>query len=158
MAANDGGPPRVEELQTIIDFAIEKEKEAIAFYSDLADKVEVKALAEELRKLAATEEGHRERLEKMDVAAVATSAPREVMDLRIADYVVERKPSPDMSWEDILNIAMHRELASINLYTDLEKLVTDPMAKQLFQNLASDERSHKLFFEKIWDDEVLKSN
>jgi len=63
-----------------------------------------------------------------------------------------------MSWPDILNIAMHREQASINLYSDLEKLVTDPLSKQLFQNLAAEERGHKLFFEKVYDDEVLTEN
>ncbi|MBW2058797.1 MAG: ferritin family protein [Deltaproteobacteria bacterium] len=147
-----------EELQTIIDFAIEKEKEAVGFYNDLAEKVKVKALAVELRKIAAMEEGHRQRLEKMDVAGVATGVPHKVPDLHITEYVVEKKPGPDMSWQDIVDIAMHREQASINLYTDLEKVVDDPLAKRLFQNLAEEERGHKFFFEKIWDDEVLTSN
>lgn len=158
MAPNDGGKMNLLELQNIIDFAIEKEQEAVDFYNDLAGKVELKALAEELHRIAAIEEGHRERLRKMDVIAAARSIPSQVMDLHIAEYVVEKKATPDMSWQDILSIAMHRELASINLYTDLEKLVTDPLAKQLFQNLASEERDHKLFFEKIWDDEVLSSS
>ncbi len=149
---------KMEEIQNIIDFAIEKEKEAAGFYHDLAGKVKLKALAEELRGIAAMEEAHRQRLEKMDIAAAVGSPPKQVVDLRIADYVVEKKPSPDMSWQDILSIAMHRELASINLYTDLEKLVTDHWAKRLFQNLAAEERGHKLFFEKIYDDEVLVSD
>jgi rubrerythrin len=104
------------------------------------------------------EEGHRERLERMDVGSAAKSIPKEVPDLRISEYVVEKKPSPDMSWPDIINIAMHREKASINLYTDLEKLVTDPLSKQLFQNLVSEERAHKFFFEKMWDEDVLVAN
>ena len=115
-------------------------------------------LADEIRKIVAMENGHRERLERMDLAAAAERAPEGVMDLHIADYVVEAKPSPDMSWPDILTLAMHREQASVNLYTDLEKLVTDPLSKKLFRSLASDEKGHKLFFEKIWDDEVLASN
>ncbi len=104
------------------------------------------------------EEGHKERLKRMDVSVAGEGLPSEGTDLHIAEYVVETKPSPDMSWPDIVNIAMHRELASINLYTDLGKLVTDPLSQQLFQNLAAEERDHKLFFEKIWDDEVLTSN
>jgi len=158
MIPNDGGNMKLQELQNIIDFAIEKEKEAAGFYNDLADRVKMKALAEEFRKIAAMEEGHRERLKKMDVTEAAQSFTKQVMDLHIAEYVVEKQPTSDMSWQDILSIAMHRELASINLYTDLEKLVTEPLSKQLFQNLAAEERGHKLFFEKIWDDEVLMSN
>lgn len=158
MAPNNGGPMKLEELRNIIDFAIEKEKEASSFYDDLAAKVKTRALAEELRKIARMEEGHRERLERMDVASAAESVPKEVPDLHIAEYVVEKKPSADTSWPDILTIAMHREQAAINLYTDLEKLVTDPLSKQLFKNLAAEEQGHKYFFERIWDDEVLTSN
>ena len=158
MVPNNGGPMKLEELRTIIDFAIEKEKEASSFYDDLAAKAKTRALAEELRKIARMEEGHRDRLERMDVVSAAESVPKEAPDLHIAEYVVEKKPSADMSWPDILTIAMHREQAAINLYTDLEKLVTDPLSKQLFKNLAIEEQGHKYFFEKIWDDEVLTSN
>ncbi len=158
MGSGDGGSKRVQEIQNVIDFAIEKEKEAVGFYNDLAARVKLKALAQELRRIAAMEQAHWERLEKMDVAAAVREAPKQPMDLRIADYLVKKEPTPDMSWQDILGIAMHRELASINLYTDLEKLVTDPDVKQLFRNLAAEESGHKLFFEKIYDDEVLTSN
>ncbi len=94
----------------------------------------------------------------MDVETAVGTPPKRVMDLHIAEYLVEKKPTPDMSWQDIISIAMHRELASIRLYTDLEELVTDPEAKQFFQNLVAEEKGHKLFFEKIYDDEVLTSN
>ncbi len=144
-----------EELQAIIDFAIDKEQEAVGFYNDLAGKVNVKAIAEELKKMAKMEENHRDRLKKMDAPAAASSAVKPVEDLKIADYLVEKKPRPDMSWQDLLQIAMNRELASMNLYTDLSKQVTDPNSKQLFKNLAEEERVHKFYFEKIWDEEVL---
>jgi len=158
MAPNNDGKMKQQELQNIIDFAIEKEKEAVSFYYDLASKVKLKALAEELRRIATMEEAHRQRLENMDVAEAVRGVPKGVPDLHITEYVVEKKPSPDMSWQDIVNIAMHREQAAINLYTDLEKLVIDPLSKQLFQHLAAEEQGHKFFFEKTWDDEVLTSN
>ena len=144
-----------EELQAIIDFAIDKEQEAVDFYNDLAGKVNVKAIAEELKKMAKMEENHRDLLKKMDAPAAASIAVKPVEDLKIADYLVEKKPRPDMSWQDLLQIAMNRELASMNLYTDLSKQVTDPNSKQLFKNLAEEERVHKFYFEKIWDEEVL---
>ena len=158
MQSGDRERTRLQEMQTIIDFAIEKEKEAADFYGELAGRVNLKAVADELRKIVSMEKGHRERLERMDLAAAVENIPEQAMDLHIADYVVEAKPSPDMTWPDILTIAMHREQASVNLYTDLEKLVTDSLSRQLFRSLASDERGHKLFFERIWDDEVLGSN
>ena len=158
MVSDGVGEKRLGELKNIIDFAIEKEQEAVEFYTDIAGKVKTKALSGELRKIAAMEEGHRDRLKKMDVGAAAMSVAKPVMDLHIAEYTVNAKPSPDMSWSDIVNIAIHRELASINLYADLGKLVSDPLAKKMFENLVEEEKAHKLFFEKIWDDEILTSN
>jgi len=144
-----------DELKTIIDFAIDKEQEAVDFYNGLATKVKVEAIAKEIRNIAKMEEGHRERLKNIDVVEAAQTPAKPVMDLKIADYLVEREPTPDMTWQEILQIAMRRELSSMNLYTDLSKLVTDPVSRQLFENLVEEERAHKLYFEKIWDEEIL---
>jgi rubrerythrin len=144
-----------EELQAIIDFAIDKEQEAVYFYMDLAGKVNIGAIAEELKKIAKIEEGHRDRLKEVDAPAAASSAAEPVVDLKIADYLVEKEPKPDMTWQDLLQITMKRELSAMNLYTDLSKQVTDPNSKELFKNLAEEERAHKVYFEKIWDEEVL---
>jgi rubrerythrin len=46
----------------------------------------------------------------------------------------------------------------MHLYTDLAKLITDSPSRQLFENLAAEEGAHKLFFEKLWDEEVLTDN
>ncbi|MBN2467393.1 MAG: ferritin family protein [Deltaproteobacteria bacterium] len=146
------------ELQDIIDFAIGKEQEAIEFYQGYAEKVKQKAIAEELRKMALMEEGHRKRLEKMDVVEASEHVAKPIETLKIADYVVEKEPSEAMNWQDVVQIAMKRELASVNLYRDLAKLVNEPTSIQLFENLAADEASHQLFWEKIWDDEILKDN
>ncbi|MBW1678647.1 MAG: ferritin family protein [Deltaproteobacteria bacterium] len=149
---------KFDDLREIIDFAIEKEQEAIDLYNDLAGKIKNKSIAKELRELALMEEGHRDRLKNLNLTAAATKVSKPAHDLKIADYLVEVKPGPEMTWKDVIQIAMKRELASMNLYTDLAKLVTDRMARRLFKNLAAEESSHKLYFEKIWDGEVLKDN
>jgi rubrerythrin len=80
------------------------------------------------------------------------------MDLKIADYLVEKQPDESMGWQDVVHIAMQRELASMNLYKNLASKVTDPCAKSLLENLAADEAEHKLFFERIWDEDILAEN
>jgi len=144
------------ELEEIIEFAINKEQEAMDFYRDLAGKVKHKAIAEELQNMVGVEQGHRDRLKAMDVGEAAKATVKPVQNLKIADYLVDLEPAPDMSWQDVVHIAMKRELAAMNLYTDLAKTVANPNAKQLFENLAADESAHKLYFEKIWDDEIMK--
>ena len=146
------------EIKDAINFAIEKEQEAADFYKDLAGKVELKSLAEELRKMSFVEEGHRDRLKNMDVSIYTTSPLKPGMNLKIADYLVEKEPTPDMTWQDLIQIAMKRELAAMRLYTDLAKLTLDSQIKQFFENLAVEEETHKLYFEKIWDEEILTDN
>ena len=149
---------KLDELKNIVDFAIEKEQEAVDFYNVLSGRVKVKSIAEELRKIVVIEEGHRERLRKMDIAGYSKNVVQPAINLKIADYLVDKKPDPEMTWQDLIQIAMRRELSSLQLYTDLAKLSADPQAKQLFENLATEEGKHKLFFEKIWDEDILTDN
>ncbi|MFH2012017.1 MAG: ferritin family protein [Pseudomonadota bacterium] len=142
-------------LKEIINFAIEKEQEAVDFYNDIAGKVKVKSIEEELRKIARVEESHRDRLRNIDVEGYVAGEVKPVIDLKIADYLVDKDPTPDMTWQDIVQIAMKRELSSIKLYTDMAKLMEDQPSKKLFENLAAEEGAHKLYFEKIWDEEVM---
>ncbi len=159
MAVNSNSIGQSGDLQSIVEFAIQKEQEAVDFYHELAGRIKNRNLTSELLKIADMEVQHRERLKKLDlVAAAGGPTTKRVPDLKIADYLVAQEPSPQMTWQDILNIAMHREMASMKLYTDLASIVTDQKARQLFENLAAEEAAHKLFFEKHWDEEILTEN
>jgi len=148
-----------EKLTEVINFAAEKEQEAADFYYDLASKSKSPALESELKKIAAMEEGHRDRLRKLDLEKTVTKVPAEVVNLKISDYMVEKEPTPDMSWQDILTIAMKREEASLNLYKTMARMFSSEQSvSNLFENLASEEAQHKLYFEKIYDDDILKEN
>jgi rubrerythrin len=148
---------QLDKLQDIIAFAISKEEEAIAFYQDLADKADSEAMKTELLKIKGMEERHRERLMNFSIGDMLTD-PWQVQDLGISKYVVETVPGPDMTFKDIINIAMHRENAAMDLYLDLAKLVNDDMARRMFETLASEEKAHKLYFETLWDTGVLQEN
>lgn len=158
MASNGNPASGFNQLQKIVNFAIEKEQESADFYTNLAGKVKTRSIAEELKKLADMEIQHRERLRKMDPAAASSAPARSVADLKIADYVVRAEPTPEMSWQEILTIAMHREMATMKLYQDLAALVPEGPTRQMFTHLAAEESGHKLYFERIWDDEILIEN
>lgn len=147
-----------KQLQEIVQFAIAKEQEAIDFYTHLAGSARWEAIANELRSIAAMEVGHKQRLQSINVEVAASTVNPKAPNLKIADYLVAAEPSDDMTWQDILNIAMRRELVAMNLYKDLATLVTDRQAKQLFENLSNEESKHKLYFEGIWDKEILIEN
>lgn len=147
-----------DKLEDIIEFAIAKEQEAMDFYVDLAGKVNSPGVADELKKMAAMEEKHRDWLKTNSVSLLSNGASSKVTNLKIADFVVDAQPVAGMTWQDAINLAMHRETYAMNMYTSLGKLVSDPTEKQLFESLAAEESKHKLYFETIWDEEILLEN
>ena len=146
------------DIRNVIEFAIRREQESIDFYEGLAARVKVEAVSEELKKMAAMEMGHRKKLEGIDIATFTPTPAEAVQDLKIADYAVNAEPSDDMSWPDIVNIAMHREMVSVKLYTDLAGVVSDVGVKALFEHVAAEEQGHKNYLETIWEEEVMKDN
>ena len=53
---------------------------------------------------------------------------------------------------------MKKEQTAYELYTTLAEESSLPDIKKVFQKLASEEAKHKLFFETIYDEDILKEN
>lgn len=147
-----------EKFNEIIDFAIKGEKEAIEFYRDLQTRVKFKAQKVLLKEYEKMEEGHVIVLENMRKKEFKNVTLKKVQDLRISNYLVDKEFSEDMDYQDILIIAMKKEEAAANLYRDLATKVDDKESEKLFLRLAQEETEHKLKFETLYDDEILKEN
>ena len=143
------GSSQGNELKDILNFAIEKEQEAVDFYNDLAERSKVQGIKDELFMFAKMEEGHRDKLKSLNIDGIVGKEIAPVTNLKISDYMVDLVPSENMTWQDILNIAMKRELAAMNMYTDLAAKSTSDALKQMFLSLAQEESKHKLYFETI---------
>jgi rubrerythrin len=148
----------LKKFNEIIDFAIAREKEAINFYQGLQKEVKFDAQKDLLKSFEDMEQGHVDILESIRNMKFENIKVPEVDDLKIANYVVEIEPSPDMSYQDIIIMAMKREEAANKLYTAMAEKVGNAEIKKLFEKLASEEAKHKLHFEKIYDKEVLTDN
>lgn len=148
-----------KEFNEVIDFAIDREKEAVKFYHDLQGMVHFKARQDMLRELEDMEKGHIKALEEIrEGKRIVTEIPK-IQNLKISDYLVAAKPTGEMSYQDIIITAMKREEASVQLYADMANLfAADSDMKKLFLRLAAEEAKHKLHFEKIYNDEILKDN
>lgn len=142
----------------IIDFAIEREEEAVQFYKELRDMVDFKGKKELLKGFEDMEKVHVKVLQNLRKRDLNQMTVPNVDNLDISSYIVAAEPTPEMSFQDILTIAMKREASSQKLYTVLAQQSPDPDIKKLFLKLASEEAKHKLQFEKIYDDEVLTEN
>jgi len=146
-----------EWIRDLIEFAIEKEQEAVDFYAGLAVRVKDAAIGAELSRLADMERMHKAKLQKIDPTDPFWQR-KHIADLKIADYIVESTPSAGMSFQDVLSIAMKRELASLRLYVDLARQIDDPELQKMMLVLAEEESAHKHYFETLWDEHVLMDN
>ena len=142
----------------VLDFAIEREKEAAAFYTDLAGRMRNPEMQKVFAGFAREEEGHRAKLQQVKEGKRMVKTAAKVQDLKIADYIVETEPKPDMEYRDALVLAMQKEKAAFKLYTALAGSSNDDALKTLFLSLAQEEAKHKLRFELEYDDNVLTWN
>jgi rubrerythrin len=63
--------------------------------------------------------------------------------------------SSDMSYADLLRMAIKNEEKSQQLYLTTAKMVTEPNLKKMLLILAREESTHKEKLEKIYDEEIL---
>ena len=155
----------MEDFRTIdeaLDFAIQREIEANRFYLDMAGVVKNPVMCRVFEDFAKEELGHKSRLEALknnNLTASNKNTPnKKILNLKIADFIEDVEPGPDMSYQDALIIAMKREKASFRLYTDLAEVATNQAQKDTFLLLAQEEAKHKLRFELEYDVVILKEN
>ena len=143
-------------VEEILDFAIEREEEAVKFYTDLAEKVDKKWMSQVFSDFAREEQGHKKKLIAVKEGKRLLSAQEKIQDLKIGDYLVDVAPGPDISYQEALIIAMKKEKAAFKLYNDLASTTDHQEIKSLFFALAQEEAKHKLRFEIEYDDNVLQ--
>jgi rubrerythrin len=142
----------------LIDFAIQGEQDAHDFYMDLAERVERPEMKKLLKQFAREEAGHKKKLEDIKKGSRSFPYADDVIDLKIADYLVDIEAKGDLTYQEALILAMKREKAAFRLYTDLAAQTGDKDLKIVFQSLAQEEAKHKLRFELEYDDKVLSEN
>lgn len=147
-----------DKFNEIIDFAIDGEKDAVRFYQDLQNRVKFAAQKEMLKELENMEKGHIIILENIRSKGFQKITVKKVTDLHISDYIMDIKPHDNMTYQDILIVAMKKEDQAEKLYTDLAGNFTGTEMETLFLKLASEEAEHKLRFESLYDEYILKEN
>jgi rubrerythrin len=140
-------------IDEVLNFAIDKEKEAVAFYNDLSKKESIASLKETFKELAQEEARHVKLLTgiRMNQSVINSYEIKQVADLKISDYLVEKEYVEGMLMEDILTLAMKREEMAVKLYRDLAQKSAHQESVKLFNLLVQEESQHKLMFEKMYD-------
>lgn len=147
-----------ESINDILDFAINAEQEAVEFYTRLSELTKTTDMQQVFAQFAGEEISHKARLMNMKESGIVVMPAEKVADLKIADYTVSVRPTPEMSYADALILAMNKEKAAFKLYTALAQRTSDNDVKNLFLMLAQEESKHKLRFELEYDEFVLREN
>ncbi len=146
---------KLDSLDEILRFAIRKEADQASFYRMAADRSNpgVKKTFEELSK---EEEGHKKKLEGFDLKKVEQMDLKESKGLGMSELMEDIPYSSDMSYADLLRMAIKNEEKSQRLYNSTAQIVNEPKLKKLILILAQEESTHKERLEKIYDKEILK--
>jgi rubrerythrin len=141
-------------FEEIVDFAIEKEKEAAAFYTDAAKQTSFAGVKESLEEMAQEEKKHQSMLENLESnkEVLKEYKFKWIPDMKRSDYMVDLKYQDGMSYTDILRLAMKREEQALQMYNELQKKTVNPEHIKLFKVLCQEEAKHKLFLETLYDD------
>ena len=137
-------------IDDVLDFAINREIKAQAFYLKLADMVETPEMARVFSDLASEELEHKTKLQAVKAGQIEIDM-EQVDNLGFTEHLKDIEPHPNMSYVEMLVVGMKKEEKSRKLYTDLAKIVQKQELKEIFLKLARDEAEHKLRFEIEYD-------
>ena len=142
-------------VEEILDFAINKEEEAAKMYTDLAGQMTKPYMRKVFEDFANEELGHKEKLLGIKRGELLQPVAGKVMDLKLAEMLVDVVPVSDMDYQQALIFAMKEEKAAFKLYTELAQSADDEGLRATLFSLAQEEARHKLRFEIEYDDEFL---
>ncbi len=142
-------------FEEIVHFAMDKEKEAVEFYSGLAKDALFSGAKDTLQGFAAEEQKHYDMLANLGSAGTALADYKFewIPDIKRSNYLVEVDEDPkDMGYVELLRLAMKREEKALKLYNELLERAEKDDLKKVFKMLCQEEAKHKLTLETMYDD------
>ena len=146
-----------EDLEAIIDFAIEKEREAAAFYEQISkDEEDFSGSKQMFAEFAAEEQKHEKILQNFKTEGISKSLEeyplKWITDIKRSDYLVDLSYEQGMPYNEILLLAMKREEKALALYNEMQDRADTDDSKKVFKILCQEEAKHKLALESMYDD------
>lgn len=147
-----------QSFEDIIQFAIEKEQEAVAFYEDASRQESYSGAKKSFEEFANEERKHEALLKGLlkGEKKLSDYQFKWIPDIKRSNYIETMEYQKGMSYPDILRLAMKREEKALQLYRDLEKKTDHPDLVNLLKMLRQEEAKHKLALETIYDDHMAK--
>ena len=142
-------------VDEIIAYALEKEKEAVAFYKEISQNESLEAVKKTFEGFAEEEKKHVSMLQDLgsQKEKIAEYQFEWIPDMKRSDYMVDITYEKGMHYTEILRLAMKREEVALLLYNELAAKAADkPEFVKVFKILSQEEAKHKNILETIYDD------
>ncbi len=132
-------------LNSAIDIAIAKEKEAYDFYMDLYKKVKDKEAKSTLKYIAQEEAKHKEFLTSCQKGRFCSEVLKleKPVDYKIVEHIKKPDIKKNMKSAEVYLIAANRELNAYNFYKSLADSHPAGDVKDLLTKMANEELKHK---------------
>jgi rubrerythrin len=141
-------------VDEILEYAIEKEKEAVEFYTEISENESLQGVKKTFEDFANEEKKHVKMLENMESnkEKIAEYQFEWIPDMKRSDYMVDITYEKGMHYTEILRLAMKREEKSLQLYNELASKADKSEFINMFKILSQEEAKHKNILETIYDD------
>ncbi|MGB5987652.1 MAG: ferritin family protein [Desulfobacterales bacterium] len=145
-----------ENLEQILNFAIEKEQSAREFYEDAAREESMSGVKEMLLEFADEERKHAQMLSELKnkgaVKGISSYKFKWIPDMKRSNYLHDLEFTPGMPYNELLMMAIKNEEKALKLYNELLAQADTQPTHDLFKVLCQEEAKHKLKFETMYDD------
>jgi rubrerythrin len=149
---------KFKSFEELIQFAIEKEKEAVDFYENAAGQEPYSGGKQTFLEFAKEEKKHKALLEGFlrGDKKLGEYKFKWIPGMKRSDYLVDLKYKKGMAYPEMLRLAMKREEKALQLYHDLASKSEKSDLVKVFKMLSQEEATHKLKLETIYDDYMAK--
>lgn len=151
-------PKRFDTVEEIIDFAIQREREAQDTYLSYARETERRSFTELLLSMAEMEREHERKLIALKQGNPGLLTPPNAEDLGFSEMLAQVPFSPDMDYGDFLILVIRKEREAEQLYRKLAAMTTNPDISSMLRVLADEERKHRDWAQERYDEDILKEN
>ena len=134
----------------ILAMAIENEIEAAEFYQGVYDKTGIASLKSIFGELADEERKHRVMLQGFLDNDSRPLQFKSSQDYKVAETVEMPRLSMGMKPADAIALAMKKEEEAMNMYLKFAKASDNVEQREVFENLARMEQSHKVNLENLY--------
>jgi len=136
----------------VFELAISREVDAYEFYMALVGRVgdlQTRAIFEEL---AREELEHKAKLElEVMKQGGIIKTEKKIKGFDSKGYIADTDGQINMSYKDLLGLAIQKERVSFRFYVDLSAMINDLETKEILISIAEEEARHMVRFENEYD-------